>query len=106
MRRCREQNLPIRLLGGGSNILVREAVVPGVVLHLAAPAFTEIVVEKQRVGAGGGAKLGHIISTAVRSGLAGLETLVGIPAAGRAPCTTMPAAAGATSASGPARPRS
>ncbi len=79
VRRCRDENLPIRLLGGGSNILVREQVLPGVVLHLSAPAFTEIVVDKQRIGAGGGAKLGHIISTAVRSGLAGLETLVGIP---------------------------
>ena len=29
--------------------------------------------------AGGGAKLGHVISTAIREGLAGLETLVGIP---------------------------
>src|SRR5215510_7768038 len=28
---------------------------------------------------GGGSKLGHIISTAVREGLAGLETLMGIP---------------------------
>ena len=79
MRRCRDENLPVRLLGGGSNILVREAGVPGVVIRLSAPAFTEIVVQKQTVGAGGGAKLGHIISTAVREGLAGLETLVGIP---------------------------
>src|SRR5581483_2828101 len=32
-----------------------------------------------RLQAGGGVKLGHLISTAVREGLAGLETLVGIP---------------------------
>jgi UDP-N-acetylmuramate dehydrogenase len=79
VRRCRDEDLPVRLLGGGSNILVREAGVPGVVIRLTAAPFTEIVVQKQTVAAGGGAKLGHIISTAVREGLAGLETLVGIP---------------------------
>jgi UDP-N-acetylmuramate dehydrogenase len=31
------------------------------------------------VRAGGGAKLGHVVATAVREGLAGLESLVGIP---------------------------
>ena len=85
-RRCRAEEMPIRLLGGGSNILVRDAGVPGVVLHLSSPAFSDIKVEGQTIAAGGGAKLGHIISTAVREGLAGLETLVGIPGhARRAP---------------------
>ena len=79
VRRCREQNTPIRLLGGGSNILVRDEGVSGMVVRLAAPAFTEITVGKQTVSAGGGAKLGHAISTSVREGLVGLETLVGIP---------------------------
>lgn len=77
--RCRAENIPVRLLGGGSNILVRDAGVPGVVLHLSSPAFSEVQVDGQTLTAGGGAKLGHVISTAVREGLAGLETLVGIP---------------------------
>lgn len=77
--RARDANLPVRLLGGGSNVLVRDEGVPGVVIRLTAPAFCEIRVEKNRVIAGGGAKLGHVISTAVREGLAGLEQLVGIP---------------------------
>jgi|SRR6185295_2511951 len=79
VRRCREENVPVRVLGGGSNVLVREQGVPGVVLHLSAPAFTDIGVNRQIVSAGGGAKLSLIISTSVREGLAGLETLVGIP---------------------------
>lgn len=79
VRRCREAQVPVRLLGGGSNILVRDEGVPGIVIHLSAPAFTEITVAGQVVSAGGGAKLGHVISAAVREGLAGLETLVGIP---------------------------
>lgn len=79
VRRCREAQVPVRLLGGGSNILVRDEGVAGVVIHLSAPAFTDITVAGQVVSAGGGAKLGHVISAAVREGLAGLETLVGIP---------------------------
>ena len=79
VRRCREEEIPLRLLGGGSNILVRDAGVKGVVLHLSNSSFGEVSVQGQTLTAGGGAKLGHIISTAVREGLAGLETLVGIP---------------------------
>jgi len=79
VRRCREAELPIRVLGGGSNVLVREEGVPGLVLQLSADAFCEIKVQGTRVIAGGGAKLGHVISTSVREALAGLEPLVGIP---------------------------
>lgn len=105
VRRCQTENIPIRLLGGGSNILVREAGVPGVVLHLSDPVFSEVKVDGQTITAGGGAKLGHVIATTVREGLAGLETLVGIPGTLGGPCTAMPAAMAATSVNGPARPR-
>jgi UDP-N-acetylmuramate dehydrogenase len=79
VRRAREESLRVRLLGGGSNLLVREQGVPDVVVRLSSPAFTKVVPGKNQLSAGGGAKLGHVISTAVREGLAGLETLVGIP---------------------------
>lgn len=79
VRRCREQEVPIRVLGSGSNVLVRDAGVPGVTVKLTAPAFGEIQVEGRTVTAGGGARLGHLVSTAVGEGLAGLEPLVGIP---------------------------
>lgn len=79
VRRCRDENLPVRLLGGGSNVLVRDEGVPGVVIRLAEPGFADIEFHDHRLVAGGGAKLGHVISAAVREGLAGLEALVGIP---------------------------
>jgi UDP-N-acetylmuramate dehydrogenase len=79
LRRSREQGLAVRILGGGSNLLVRDEGVRGVVIRLADPAFADIKIEGTRLQAGGGAKLGHVISTSVREGLAGLETLVGIP---------------------------
>ena len=79
VRRCSQEHLPLRLLGGGCNILVQDEGVRGVVLRLSAPAFTQVTVVGQRVRAGTGAGLSALISTAARHGLAGLETLVGIP---------------------------
>jgi UDP-N-acetylmuramate dehydrogenase len=79
VRRARDEGIPARLLGSGSNVLVREQGVPGLVVRLSMPAFSSISVQKEIVTAGGGAKLGHVISTTVREGLGGLETLVGIP---------------------------
>ncbi len=71
--------LPVRLIGGGSNVLIRNEGVSGLVLHLGAPVFTAIDVDGNRIAAGGGAKLSHFVSTAVREGLSGPEQLVGIP---------------------------
>lgn len=79
VRRCLEEAWPVRLLGGGSNVLVRDEGVPGMVIRLAEAAFADIQVAAGRVTAGGAAKLGHVISSAVREGLSGLEALVGIP---------------------------
>lgn len=77
--RAKQEGLPVRILGGGSNVLVGQAGVKGVVLHLAAACFGQIDVKDRTVRAGAGAKLGHLVSSAVREGLAGLESLVGIP---------------------------
>ena len=79
MRRCHEEGVDMRLLGQGSNILVRDEGVPGMVIRLSAPAFCEIRVEGRSIIAGGGALLGRAVTTAVHRGLAGLETLIGIP---------------------------
>lgn len=79
VRRCREEEIPVRVLGSGSNLLVRDEGVPGIVLHLSAPTFAQIDVDGQTITAGGGARLGHVVTTAVHAGLAGLEVLVAIP---------------------------
>lgn len=79
VRRSAENDLSVRVLGGGSNLLIRESGVNGLVVHLSAPAFSQISAAGNQVSAGAGAKLGHVISTAVREGLAGLEPLAGIP---------------------------
>lgn len=77
--RCRQEEVPVRLLGGGSNLLVRDEGVEGVVIHLAAAPFAQIKVQGDVIVAGGAAKLHHLISASVGEGFAGLETLVGIP---------------------------
>lgn len=79
IRCCFENGIPLHMLGGGSNILVPDAGVRGVVLRLAGDAFKTVVVEDRVVRAGGGALLSRVISAAVESGLAGMEGLVGIP---------------------------
>ncbi len=77
VRRCSEQKIGLRVLGGGGNLLVRDEGVRGVVVSLSAPAFTHIDVDGARLRAGGGATLTALIATAARHGLAGLEILVG-----------------------------
>lgn len=76
---CFENNIPLHMLGGGSNVLVPDEGVRGVVLRLSADAFKDVVVDGAIVRAGGGALLSHVISAAVEAGLAGLEGIVGIP---------------------------
>ncbi|MGH7200137.1 MAG: UDP-N-acetylmuramate dehydrogenase [Planctomycetaceae bacterium] len=79
VRRCHELGLPVRVLGGGSNVLVRDEGVRGVVLRLSGEAFARIEIDGTTVRCGAGAGLSHLISTTVKAGLSGLETLVGIP---------------------------
>jgi UDP-N-acetylmuramate dehydrogenase len=79
VRQCGLDRIPLRVLGAGCNILVRDEGVRGAVLRLNEPAFTQVTVEGRRVRAGSGAGLSALISAASRHGLAGLELLVGIP---------------------------
>ncbi len=73
------EEIPVRVLGGGSNLLVRDEGVSGLVIHLQGDAFTQVSVSGTTVKAGGAALLSHAISESVSAGLAGLESLVGIP---------------------------
>lgn len=76
---CRNQQLPIHILGSGSNLLVRESGVQGVVIRVVEPLLAEIRIEGTSLTAGGGALLSHVVAEAVRAGLGGIEYLVGIP---------------------------
>src|SRR5438105_13474631 len=79
VKHCFAERVPLRVLGSGCNLLVRDEGVKGVVLRLSEPAFTQITVEGKRARAGTGAAVSALISQTAGHGLAGLETLVGIP---------------------------
>ncbi len=74
-----EANQPIRLIGSGTNLLINDAGVKGLVIHLAAPDFCTLTVNENRITVGGGTRLSHFVAAAVREGLAGPEQLVGLP---------------------------
>jgi len=79
LRRCREAGVPAQILGGGSNVLVRDEGFAGLVIHLESPAFSDVVVDGGRVIAGAAVPLTALISQTARAGLGGLEALTGIP---------------------------
>jgi UDP-N-acetylmuramate dehydrogenase len=79
VKRSRDDGLQVRLLGGGSNVLVRDEGVAGMVVSLTHPSFANIAINGERVSVGGGAMLANAITVTVGAGLAGLEPLVGIP---------------------------
>ncbi len=79
LERSQQEGVEVRLVGQGSNVLVRDEGIPGLVVKLSAPAFCKIEISGRRIVAGGGAILGRVVTTAVHRGLAGLETLIGIP---------------------------
>jgi UDP-N-acetylmuramate dehydrogenase len=79
VKRCVAEQIPFRVLGGGSNLLVKDEGVGGMVIRLHEPAFTTIEVQGRRLRAAAGAPLTAVISQAAQHALAGLEALIGIP---------------------------
>ena len=79
VQRSRDEGMQVRLLGGGSNVLVRDEGASGMVISLTGPAFSSLTIAGNSVNVGGGAQLANVITAVVGAGLAGLETLVGIP---------------------------
>jgi UDP-N-acetylmuramate dehydrogenase len=79
LRRCRDDEIPFKLLSGGSNVLVRDEGVKALVIHLESPAFSDVTVRDNIVEAGAAVPLTALISQTARAGLAGLEFLTGIP---------------------------
>lgn len=79
VRRARENEMPVRTLGHGSNILVRDEGVPGLTIHMVADEFAKIDINGTRLKSLGGAALGRTVTSSVHAGLSGLEMLIGIP---------------------------
>ncbi|MDD4908096.1 MAG: UDP-N-acetylmuramate dehydrogenase [Candidatus Omnitrophica bacterium] len=75
----KREKLPIRLIGSGSNLLVKDKKLDCAVIKLSSPFFRKIRSEGNILEAGGGAALPALLKYASVHGLAGLEFLAGIP---------------------------
>jgi len=71
--------LPIHVIGVGSNLIVRDGGLPGVVIRLSPRGFGEIAAQGDIVTAGAAALDKRVAETAAGAGLAGLEFFFGIP---------------------------
>ncbi len=75
---CRRNRVPWWVLGRGSNVLVSDQGLRGVVLHLAGQ-FSDVRVKSGVIDAGGGAMLDFVAEQAEQAGLSGAAFLAGIP---------------------------
>ncbi len=78
LRYCKTKDIPLRMLGGGFNLIVKDDPIPGAVMRLIGAEFSTIVTQGKTIRAAGGAQLFDLLAHAVQAGLGGLETLVGI----------------------------
>ena len=79
IRFCRRESLPLFVIGRGSNLLVRDGGIRGVVVHPSGGDFDKIEVKGNEITAGVGAKLKEVAYAAKAAGLGGLEWMEGIP---------------------------
>ncbi len=77
--RALPEEVPLTYLGVGSNVIIRDGGVEGVVVRLAGRVFGEITVEGDKVTAGPGALDSMVARAAAKAGLAGLAFYAGIP---------------------------
>ncbi len=71
--------LPVVVVGVGSNLIVRDGGLPGVVIRLSPRGFGEMSAESAVVTVGAAALDKRVAETAAAAGLAGLEFFFGIP---------------------------
>ena len=81
LRACIELDPELQILGDGANLLVADEGTDRLVVRLGS-AFRGVTINERTglVNAGGGADLSKLIHATVREGLAGLETIIGVPA--------------------------
>ena len=76
LRFCHVNHIPLLTVGNGSNLLVSDKGIEGVVLRITA---NEVTVDGTRITAQAGASLTRVCLAACSSGLSGLEFAYGIP---------------------------
>ena len=81
IRFSRQENLALFVIGRGSNLLVRDGGIRGVVVHPRGGDFDKIDINGTEITAGVGAKLKEIAYAGKSAGIGGLEWMEGIPGA-------------------------
>ncbi len=76
---CAEKAVPLRVVGRGSNLLVRDGGIPGVVMCPVKGEFSETYVEGNTIRAGAGVKFKALAAAAQSAGLGNFEWMEGIP---------------------------
>jgi UDP-N-acetylmuramate--alanine ligase len=77
---CRERGIPVRVVGRGSNLLVRDGGIRGAVIHPTGGAFSDVTVgTRGEITAGVGVRLKKLASIAGGSSIGGFEWMEGIP---------------------------
>lgn len=83
LQHCRQHGVPVQVLGDGSNVLVADEGLAGVVVRLSSEAFcgltTEAGEQQWQLSAGAGLPVGRLVSLARSAGLHDLVFLAGIP---------------------------
>src|SRR5205807_4890774 len=81
IRFCRDEDLPLFVMGRGSNLLVRDGGIRGVVVHPSGGDFDNIEINGAEITAGVGAKLKEVAYAGKGASLGGLEWMEGIAGA-------------------------
>jgi UDP-N-acetylmuramate--alanine ligase len=76
---CFDEDIPFMVVGRGSNLLVRDGGVRGVVAHLSKGEFARCSVNGSEITAGVGLKLKKLTAIARNAGIGGFEWMEGIP---------------------------
>lgn len=79
VKHCTDSGTPLRVIGRGSNLLVRDGGIPGVVANPVKGEFGEIHVKGNTVRAGAGVKFKALAAAAQSAGLGDFEWMEGIP---------------------------
>lgn len=79
LRYCAAQRVPVLVLGRGSNLLVKDHGVRGVVVSLSQPAFSTVSIEGSSIRCGAGVRLKTLAVMARQRAVSGFEFLEGIP---------------------------
>jgi UDP-N-acetylmuramate dehydrogenase len=77
--RCNENNVPMYVLGGGSNLLISDDGLRAAVIKLDSDEFKQVEFNGENITAWAGAELSRLVLNCVEKGLSGLEALTGIP---------------------------